>query len=303
MNVFTISYDSLQMRDIVTRDRTKKDDINAIRKICKVVDNEKEIIVPKPSSEPIVVWKDSITDNELATDDEIILKCLEWPISTKSRCHHCAYSFEGVPIPLPMHKDEVRNVYYCQGRFCSWQCAKGFNVRETDYSGRGNRNMYIAILAFRMWSKLKNEIPFDADKARTYCYRKIDIAPPRSTLIDFGGKKTIKEYRRGFCGIIPPSDLIAITSPFLTIKSMAIMPFIDTDNVANSSNVKAIDSTPSFMGTKQMDTNHVQVFNNSFCDRLKKAKTDPTLMKRKKKRDDSNTLLSSMGIQIKKRAL
>lgn len=291
------------MKRIIERERTVEDDIDSIRKISRVDNNENEIMIPKKPEEPIVVWKDSLTKDALSTNDDLLLMCLKWPTSTTSKCHNCAHKFDGIPIPLPMHKDEVRNIYYCQGKFCSWQCAKGFNMRETNQSGRGNRNMYISILAYKMWSKVKNEIPFDLQKAKTYCYRKIDPAPPKSILIDFGGKVTITEYRKGFCGICPPLDLINKTSPFLTIKSMSIVPFVDTDKLGKTTKVETIENAPTFMGTKQLDTNHVQAFNNSFCNRLKDAKKDPSLMRRKKKRDDSNTLLSSMGIKIKKRVI
>jgi len=182
-------------------------------------------------------------------------------------------------------------------------------MRETSPAGRGNRNMYIAVLAYKTWIKL-NYVPTDTEtteKMKTYCNYRIDPAPPRSNLVEFGGTVTIEEYRKNFCGVVPPSDMIAGTNPHLTIRGMAVLPFIDTDSDGSSpralnKSVRHIEDTGSFLGTKRIVTNREQEFNNSFVDRLKRAKLDPAIMRRKKQLDVSNTLLSTMGIEIKKRS-
>ncbi|CAM9101860.1 unnamed protein product [Ectocarpus sp. 8 AP-2014] len=169
--------------------------------------------------------------------------------------------------------------------------------------------MYIAVLAYKTWIKLKEDV-IDAatkQKMKTYCDYRLNPAPPRANLVDFGGKMSIEEYRKDFCGIIPPSEIIEKTSASLSIRRMAVLPFIDTDSTASSpraseQSVQRIGPTGSFAGTKRIDTNREQEFNNSFVDRLKRAKLDPAIMKRKKQLDVSNTLLSSMGIEIKKRS-
>ena len=226
---------------------------------------------------------------------------MKWPKNTDKKCHNCTYQFEGVPVPLPIYKDEMRNIYYCTGNFCSWQCSKAFNLRETSPAGRGNRNMYISILAYKMWVKILKDKPEIHQNMRTFCVYKIDPARPRFELKDFGGNLTIEEYRKGFSGVLPPEKSIVETSPLLTLRKIAIVPFIDTNSVKTSAPVKNTEEDTTFRGVKRIETNRVQEFNNSFCERLRKAKVDPTLMKRRKTRDESNTLLSSMGIKIKKR--
>lgn len=258
--------------------------------------------IPTIQSEPLIVWGDSKNRRSISVNDEILKSCMMWPKHTDKKCHNCTYSFEGVPVPLPIHKDEMRNIYYCSGNFCSWQCSKAFNLRETSAAGRGNRNMYISILAYRMWVKILKDKPDMHGKMKSFCYYKIDPARPRFELKDFGGNLTIEEYREGFCGVLPPEHLIIETSPLLTLRKMAVVPFIDTDNVKSSVPVKKTDQDIIFKGIKRIETNRVQEFNNSFCERLRKAKIDPTLMKRRKTRDDSNTLVSAMGIKIQKRS-
>lgn len=291
------------MRNISERKRTSSDDVMAIRRQNSTVVDKNSITVPEKSSEPIIVWGDCVKRDFSLDDDHILKKCMEWPKSTTSRCHNCAHSFTGVPVPLPVHRDALRNVYYCTGNYCSWQCAKSFNLRETSPAGRGNRNMYISILSYRLWIKLIKDSPDLKNNLKTYCQYRLDPALPRSTLKEFGGNLSIEEYRKGFSGVLPPIESIKETSPLLNLRKIAIVPFINTNVSETTQTVQKVESDGSFFrGTQRIERNRVAEFNNSFCDRLKKAKEDPSLMRRKKKRDDSNTLMSSMGIEIKKRS-
>lgn len=295
------------MRTILHRERTPSDDIKSIQRASNAIVTEKTVTIPESPETPIVVWEKACEYD----DAEMIRSCLQWPLSFDKRCHNCAHYFDGVPVPLPICKDELRQVYFCGGKFCSWQCAKSFNMRETSPAGRGNRNMYIALLAYKTWVKLRHT-PWDAEtraKMKTYCDYRLCPAPPRANLVEFGGHLSIEEYRKDFCGVVPPSEIIENTSPYLNIRRMAVLPFIDTDTDGSSTRaskkpVQHIEQTgSSFLGTRRMETNHVQEFNNSFVDRLKRAKLDPAIMRRKKQLDVSNTLLSSMGIKIKKRSM
>ncbi len=264
------------------------------------------VTVPETPSTPIVVWEHSKISNSSV---DSLRYHLQWPLSCDKRCHNCAHYFEGVPVPLPVSRDDLRQVYFCEGKFCSWQCAKSFNMRETSPAGKGNRNMYIAVLAYKTWIKLKHLVLDDVcrEKMRTYCNYRIDPAPPRATLVEFGGTVAIEEYRKNFCGIVPPSEMIKEMDPKLNLRLMAVLPFIDTDSDGSAprvtkKSVQLIEPMRFSSGTKRIETNRVQEFNNSFVDRLKRAKVDPAIMRRKKKPEFSNTLLSSMGIEIKKRS-
>lgn len=277
--------------------------MNSVRHRSTAVKGKSGVSIPSPQTEPLIVWADSVQRESISTNDEVLRSCMKWPRKTDKKCHNCTYPFDGVPVPLPIHKDELRNIYHCSGNFCSWQCSKAFNMRETSPAGRGDRNMYISILAYRMWVKVLRDKPAMHDNIRSYCAYKIDPARPRIELQDFGGRLTIEQYREGFCGVLPPENEIIGTSPLLTMRKLAIVPFIDTTSVKMfSPEKKNTGDDGVFRGTKRIETDRVQEFNNSFTERLRKAKIDPTLMKRKKTRDSSNTLLTSMGIEIKKRS-
>lgn len=290
------------MTKFLKRDRTVEDDMDLVRHVSTVKVVDDILSIPSPRKEPLIIWGDSVKRHSITLNDEVLKSCMKWPRSTTKKCHNCSYGFDGIPVPLPMHKDELRNIYYCTGNFCSWQCSKAFNLRETPSAGRGNRNMFISILAFKTWDKILKREPGFQKKLKTYCDYKIDPARPRTSLQDFGGDLTIEEYREGFSGVIPPEESIIETSPLLTLRKIAIVPFIDTNTARTSAPVKNTDQDGLFRGTKRIETNRVQEFSNSFCERLKKAKVDPTLMKRKKAPSDTNTLVSSMGIKINKRS-
>lgn len=297
------------MRTIQRRKRTAADDVKSVRRVTNADVDEDTVTIPETPGSPIVVWGKPSG----AVNTKVSGGSLAWPLSSDKRCHNCGHYYDGVPVPLPISRDDLRQVYFCEGRFCSWQCAKSFNMRETSPAGRGNRNMYIAVLAYKTWIKLENhrtDVPMDAEtkqKMKTYCDYRLDPAPPRSRLMEFGGDLSIEEYRKGFCGIVPPTETIQQTSPLLNIRRMTVLPFIDTDvdgacAPAFKRVVKSTEQTRSFLGTQRIETNRVQEYSNSFVDRLKKAKMDPAIMRRKKQLDVSNTLLSSMGIEIKKRS-
>ena len=290
------------MNTVSTRDRTVEDDINSVRHESTVRVAENGLSIPSQREGPLIIWGDSVKRESLSVNDEILKSCMKWPRKTENKCHNCTHVFDGIPVPLPMHKDELRNIYYCTGNFCSWQCSKAFNLRETPPAGRGNRNMFISILAYKTWVKILRCDPDLQKKTKTFCDYKIDPARPRTTLRDFGGTLTIDEYREGFCGVLPPEESIVTTSPLLTLRKIAIVPFIDTSIVKSSAPVKNTEQDGLFRGIRRIETNRVQEFSNSFCERLKNAKADPTLMKRKKASSDANTLVSSMGIKINKRA-
>ena len=303
------SGDKREMRTISQRKRTADDDILSVHRLPNAHVTSDRVTIPERPSGPIVVWgkRRSVGRSDAASTGS----CLKWPLSSAKRCHNCAHHFEGVPVPLPMSRDELRQVYFCEGNFCSWQCAKSFNMRETSPAGRGNRNMYIAVLAYKTWFKLRTQgrsTPTSLDKMRTYCNYRLDPAPPRSKLVEFGGDMTIEEYRKDFCGIVPPAKKIEETSSLLNIRQMNVLPFVDTTTAGPSLGAASSTSTDRkretagcFLGTRRLETNHVQEFNNSFVKKLREAKMDPDIMRRKKEMNVANTLLSTMGIEIKER--
>jgi len=294
------------MNHVKFRERTQQDNINSVLNLkTKFIKDNDVTVVPEPLKEPIVYWSrkkykidKKYIDKEI-DKDKLILECLKWPLKTDILCFNCCHSFDGVPVPLPTIYDKKRKIYFCHGNFCSWQCSKAYNINEMPTAGQGNRNMNISLLSRQMWSNYKSE----KSTGNTVYSIPIDPAPRRSELKVFGGTKTIEEYRRGFYGIVPPEEAFEC-KPFMTIKNRLALPFIDKNATIEFSQttLQGNDNSSFAFSTTQIETSAIHQHANKFCERLNKAKNEKVLIKRERKEDNSkNTLLSSMGVVVKKK--
>ena len=146
------------MNHIKYRERTEQDNINSIKNIkINPERKDKTIIIPEKPKESIIYWSRKIDKETNSDNDKLIKECLKWPTSTNLLCYNCCNPFEGVPVPIPTLYDDKRNIYFCHGNFCSWQCSKAYNINEMPKAGQGNRNMNIALLAKQMWSNYKDK--------------------------------------------------------------------------------------------------------------------------------------------------
>lgn len=292
------------MDRISFRDRLPEDDVRSIRnqKTSQEIKGD-SLILPLPNTNPIVVWvKDNVSKDTHNMDDDEIKKCMEWPTSTKSLCHNCCHTFDTVPVPLPYRYDEKRKIYMCNGLFCSWQCSKAFNM-TTGNIHRGAVNMNISILAYRMWVKYMGGI--GKESLQRYCNYNIDPSPNKNVLIAFGGTTTIEEFRKDFCGIIPP-DIAKGGKPFLNIKDKLYLPFAGSGDTYKN---QVMDTTPmnpsmsnsnmSTMNKCAVNDNHKRA--NEFCEILNRAKDGRMVLKRERKEETKNTLMSAMGVTISKK--
>lgn len=272
------------------RPRTTEDDERSIRRLKSTA---KTGDIPLPTKIPIVYWNRRLAEEEVGGNvnfGDDVIKCSSWPLSTTILCHHCCYSFDGVPVPLPQSYDALRKVYHCRGNFCSWQCAKAYNIRQTPLAGRGNRNMYIAILAHRTWVKYRTgERTTQEEKSmKTYAMYCIHPSPPREVLQVFGGDMTIADFRKELFGIIPPSEAVA-GKPFLTLRQKLCLPFVN-EKIKDDASKKPV--------TQKIDASSLHQYSNAFCAKLNKAKNDDSIIKRKRKINSANTLMSTMGVVI-----
>lgn len=152
--------------------------------------------------------------------------------------------------------------------------------------------MYIALLAHRTWVKYREEA---CKSLKTYAMYCIHPSLPKEVLKDFGGNMTIEEYRKGFFGIIPPSEA-KVGKPFVTFRQTLLLPFVKQDG-----NSGGETSNPTKPVTQKIDTSMVHRYSNAFCEKLNKAKSgnNPnTIMKRKRESSSKNTLMSTMGVKI-----
>jgi hypothetical protein len=96
------------------------------------------------------------------------------PKSTEVHCFWCAHSFEGVPCFLPVKEESA--VYHVYGNYCTPQCALAYLLYEhLDSHVRWER----MALLHRMYK----------------CSGRLYPAPPRESLMSFGGIYTIEKFR------------------------------------------------------------------------------------------------------------
>lgn len=256
--------------------------------------------VDKDSSK--IVWENSQKGSAITS----------WPKQTTTLCHNCCHAFDTVPVPLPQAYDHSRRIYYCRGIFCSWNCAKSYNLTNTCVIGRGDRNAYIALLAYRLWVKRK------ACKQLKHLdrYSNYSILPsrPKECLRAFGGDVEIDEYRRDFLGIVPPDSAVAGTPPRnvreVIAKESSVLPFVNlsalplgaTAHVRPTSPVENTRRNP-FLQSRDTSRGVALHRNaNDFCNRLNRAtQNHNALLKRKRDTGKKNTLMTSMGIVVQKK--
>jgi hypothetical protein len=115
-------------------------------------------------------------------------------------CFWCCHGFEWTPSVLPVSYDAYKNIYKCEGHFCSPECSLAYLYGTLDISDtlRWNRHTLLR----HMYSS-------------GYTERDLTPAPPRTLLRMFGGPLDIAQFRaytRGTNDIVlsalPPIRLV-----------------------------------------------------------------------------------------------
>ena len=100
--------------------------------------------------------------------------------SQDAACFWCCHSFSWTPAVLPISYDAYKNVYTCEGNFCSPECGLSYlykNIKASDTT-RWSRHTLLR----HMYSGL-------------YVNRELSPAPPRTLLRMFGGPLDISQFR------------------------------------------------------------------------------------------------------------
>lgn len=100
--------------------------------------------------------------------------------SAQTACFWCCHAFDWTPALIPTSYDAYKNVYTCEGHFCSPECALAYTYSDNKTSDAMKWNRH-ALLGF-----LYSEI---------YRVRTLSPAPPRTLLRMFGGPLDIEQYR------------------------------------------------------------------------------------------------------------
>lgn len=102
-----------------------------------------------------------------------------YPTTTNIACFWCTEQFTWRPVSLPIKYEN--NIFYVDGCFCSPECASAYNFDICKTSEAWERYTLLNLLYIKM-----------IDNKQI----KIKLAPPRRTLIKFGGILSIEQFRK-----------------------------------------------------------------------------------------------------------
>ena len=96
-------------------------------------------------------------------------------------CFWCCHKFNWSPVLLPISYDAYKNIYTCEGHFCSPECALAYLYADNKISDstRWNRHSLLRNLYGELYKSSKMLSP----------------APPRQSLRMFGGPLDIEQFR------------------------------------------------------------------------------------------------------------
>lgn len=97
-------------------------------------------------------------------------------LSTHVRCYNCHHSFDNIPFYLPIDHCPTLNRYKLFGNFCSPNCVKSYSINTKSFTSKS----YIVGQFYR--------VLFGQDF-------RIKCAPSIYTLKEYGGNKSIEEFR------------------------------------------------------------------------------------------------------------
>jgi hypothetical protein len=103
--------------------------------------------------------------------------------NTNIKCWHCTHNFDTPPCFLPDRY--VNGVFHVFGCFCSLNCAATYNQKQLNDSRVKSRYSLLNIMAHKIYGP-KYQLTY---------------APPKEVLVDYGGDKTIKDFRDSFLTI------------------------------------------------------------------------------------------------------
>lgn len=116
-------------------------------------------------------------------------------ITNNTKCWWCKNIFITPPIQLP--ENYYNNTFYCIGHFCSYNCAKSYNLDLNDYFIY-KRESLINLLYYITYSE----------------YKDILLAPHWLTLEEFGGPLTIQQFRENI--ICNTKDYLILHPPIIS---------------------------------------------------------------------------------------
>nr|QQV29328.1 hypothetical protein K-LCC10_0073 [Kaumoebavirus] len=111
-------------------------------------------------------------------------KLEDWPTSTNLKCWHCDCNFVGTPAFIPLSMNSHGEAM-SHGNFCTIFCAAGYIDNHQDPM----------VLTKKKWEYLEMlKLLYKIFTKRTI--KQIFPAPPKTVMIQYGGTKTVDEYKK-----------------------------------------------------------------------------------------------------------
>jgi hypothetical protein len=163
--------------------------------------------------------------------------------SPQTACFWCCHTFTWTSAILPVSYDAYKNMYTCEGNFCSPECALSYNYADNKISDSTRWNKHV-LLGY-LYSDL-------------YKDRQLSPAPPRTLLRLFGGCLDIEQYRDYFAG---SNDIVLSALPPIRLQfpSMNVQgPLRDIKKYVSLSN-DTIEKASEQLRLKRSKTTNVNV--------------------------------------------
>jgi len=116
-------------------------------------------------------------------------------VSSNTKCWWCRNKFMTESVQLP--EDYYNETFFCIGHFCSYNCAKSYNLSLNDYFV-WKRESLINLLYFLTYNERKD----------------ISCAPHWISLEEYGGKLTIDQFRKN--SIINTKEYLVLHPPLIS---------------------------------------------------------------------------------------
>jgi len=161
-------------------------------------------------------------------------------INSETKCWWCKHSFNTPNIVLP--EQYYDGVFYCIGNFCSYNCAKAYNIDLHDIN---------------IW---KRESLINLMYYMTYnIHKKIEPAPSWLILSDYGGCININEFRKNF--EVNNSEYLLLHPPLIS-RQMQIEESYKIGNTNTSNKLDKLfssDNTLSLRRSKPVETTQLNL--------------------------------------------
>lgn len=160
----------------------------------KIAEDHDETVAPAGGSEYADIGKITSSTNyteilkniegTASMSSELLKQILDKAVcdsySQDTACFWCCHSFEWAGSILPVSYDAYKNLYTCEGHFCSPECSLAYLYGALDVSDtvRWNRHTLLRHMY-----------------ASGYTQRDLTPAPPRTLLRMFGGPLDIAQFR------------------------------------------------------------------------------------------------------------